>query len=223
VEGRQSSHALSLAHALNGFVFTELMLRANHNTAEPLRELEKLNMEHALTFYRAYVLMFRGWALSDAGKVEQGIDLIRRGIAEYHATGARVYATTFHRWLASACLRAGRCQDGLDELDKATRIANASGAFGDEGEIHRVRAELLVALGREADAEASYRAALEASERRKAKFWSLHAATGLARLLDKRGERNSARPLLSETLAWFTEGFETPDLMEAKALLSRLT
>jgi class 3 adenylate cyclase/tetratricopeptide (TPR) repeat protein len=221
-EARDLNQAYSMAHALNGLAFTELMLGEPQKALSALDDLERLNEEHGLAYYRPFVLIFRGLALADLGEAADGIKLIEGGIAAYRSAGAHLYTTTFYRWLASAHRRAGSYREGLKQLDEATRIAVASEAYGDEGEIHRVRAELLLALDDREGAERSYRAALDAARRRQAKQWELRAATGLARLLADRGDAPEARSLLGDVYGWFTEGFDTPDLKAARELLDEL-
>ncbi len=221
-EARDLNQAYSMAHALNGLAFTQLMLGEPREALRALEDLEHLNEEHGLAYYRPFVLIFRGLALADLGEAADGIRLIESGIAAYRSAGAHLYTTTFYRWLASAHRRAGSHREGLEQLDEATRIAVESEAYGDEGEIHRVRAELLLDLNDTDGAERSYRAALDASRRRQAKQCELRAATGLAHLLSNRGEASEARALLGDVYGWFTEGFDTPDLKAAREILDHL-
>ncbi|MCB1497794.1 MAG: AAA family ATPase [Bauldia sp.] len=221
-EANALNQAYSIAHALNGLAFTQLLLGDPQGALGTLDELERVNEEHGLAYYRAFVFIFRGWALADLGEVADGIKLIEFGISAYRAGGAHLYTTTFYRWLASAYRRAGDFRQGLARLDEATRIADASEAYGDEGEIHRVRAELLLDLKDTDGAIRSYQAALDASRRRQARHWELHAATGLASLHAEHGRRTEAAALLGGVYGWFTEGFDTPDLKAAKLLLDSL-
>ena len=145
-------------------------------------------------------------------------------------------ATARSQWLTLLCFAASsavdrRCESAASfspsptptsESNVASRLAAASNAYNDEGEVHRVRAEILVALGDLDAAEASYHAALEAAERRNAGLWRLRSAMGLARLLDQRGRRPQARAQLLEAWERVSEGFDTPDATEAKALLDKL-
>ncbi|SDB23869.1 adenylate/guanylate cyclase domain-containing protein [Bauldia litoralis] len=221
-DARALNQAYSMAHALNGLAFTQLMLGQAEKALDTLDALERTNEEHGLAYYRAFVFIFRGWAHADLGNVAEGIRLIEFGISAYRGAGAHLYTTTFYRWLASAYRAAGDYRQGLAQLDEATSIAKESQAYGDEGEIHRVRAEILLDLNDRAGAEHSYRAALEASRRRQARQWELRAATGLARMLAEDGRSAEASSLLGGVHAWFTEGFDTPDLNAAKALLDEL-
>lgn len=219
---RARNHAYTLAHALNGFCYTELLLRAPERALRALDEVNAVTDEHGISYYRPYRLIFRGLALSELGEAQESVQLLERGIAAYRATGTLLYLTTFYRWLAAALGQAGDPAAGLRQLDEATRLADTGEAHGDEGEIHRVRGDLLAQLGDAAGAEASYRAALDAARRRHARLWELHAATALARLLGTADRRAEARALLAEVSGKFDESFDTPDLVEAKALLDRL-
>jgi len=219
---RELSQAISMAHALAGFSLTQLLLRAPENVIKPLDELEKLNEEHALFYYRSFLQIYRGWAASELGEPQNGIELIKHGLTLHWASGSRLYEPDIHRWLASAYVRAGQYEAGLEHLDEASRLAEATEAYGDDGEVHRVRAEILLALGNSEAAEASYRAALKAAERRGAGLWRLRSATGLARLLDLRGVRSEARRVLQGAYKPVSEGFDTPDVKEARALLDQL-
>lgn len=219
---RAVKQAYSMAHALHALALTKLLTNAPEDMIGPLDELEKLNEEHALFYYVAFVPTYRGWAFSELGRTKEGVALIESGVETHCKTGSRLYEPEFRRWLACAYLRAGQYDKGLAELDHAAEIAKQTGSLGDEGEWHRVRAELLAARGDQAGAETAYRAALKAANRHKAKLWTLRAATGLARLLNDQGKRPQARTVLKGVYRWFTEGFDTPVLKDARSLLDQL-
>lgn len=223
VRARAVGQAHSMAHAYNALALTELLLRNPESALKAVDELEKLNEEHALFYYRAFAVIFRGWALADLGQPQEGIPLMERGLMIHRASGARLYEAEIRRWLAAACLRGGRHQEGLDQLKEASSIQTTTESYGDEGEVHRIRAEILAALGDDAEAEKSFYAALEAAERRSSGLWRLRAATGLARLLERQGEIETARVQLKNAYGRVTEGFDTPDVREAKAVLDQLT
>jgi len=219
---RARNHAYTMLHAVNGLCFIELMLRNTESGLRALDEVNTLTDEHGLSYYRPYRMIFRGLALTQLGEAGEAVAQLERGIAAYRAMGALLYLTTFRRWLASAHGLAGDPAAGLRQLDEAARLAESGDAFGDEGEILRVRGDLLVQTGDLDGAEISYRAALEASRRRHAKHWELHAATGLTHLLVRQRRQGEARALLAEVYGKFDEGFDIPDLVEAKALLDSL-
>jgi predicted ATPase len=111
----------------------------------------------------------------------------------------------------------------MTTLAEALTLVEGTGERQWEAEIYRVRGELLLVQGDEADAEASFHRAIEVARRQSAKSWELRATTSLARLWQKQGEREEARRILAESYGWFTEGFDTPDLIEARTLLNELS
>jgi predicted ATPase len=121
--------------------------------------------------------------------------------------------------LAEAYGMASQPQEGLDRLAEAAKLAETTHERWAEAEIHRLRGRLLLFMREHTAAEDSYRRALEVARRQSAKFWELRAALGLAQLWRDQGKRTEARDLLSPIFGWFTEGFDTRDLKEAKALL----
>ena len=124
--------------------------------------------------------------------------------------------------LAESHARLGQPVEGLNCLVEAAQIIEATDERRDEAELHRVRGDLLNATSDHAAAEQSYQQALTVARRQSAKLWELRAATSLARLWCDQGKRGEARELLAPVYGWFTEGFDTRDLKEAKALLGEL-
>jgi predicted ATPase len=118
-----------------------------------------------------------------------------------------------------------RFDEGLRTIDESFPIIERTGARSYEAEVHRLKGGLLLAqdASHAAQAEQSLRTAVEISRKQKAKSWELRATTSLARLLDKQGKREEARAMLAEIYNWFTEGFDTADLKDAKALLAELS
>jgi predicted ATPase len=140
----------------------------------------------------------------------------------HRATGS-VLTTAFALTLrAEACNRLGRTTEGLSYLTEAEQIIETTNDAFAEAELHRVRADLLNANGDVAGAELSYQQAIAIAKRQSAKMFELRASTSLARLWRDQGKRVEAYNLLSPIYGWFTEGFETPALGEAKALLDTL-
>ena len=131
-------------------------------------------------------------------------------------------------WLAllgEVCLETGRAEEGLSAVREALAAVEETEARFYEAELNRLRGELLLVSGRphESGAEASFRKAIAIAGGQKAKSWELRAATSLARLLTRRGRREEAHALLAPVHGWFTEGFDTADLKEAKGLLNGLS
>ena len=126
-------------------------------------------------------------------------------------------------WLAEAHAMLGQPGEGLNCLAEAAQIIETTEERVNEAELHRVRGDLLNATGDRSAAERSYRQALAVAERQSAKLFQLRASTSLARLWRDQGKRAEAQDLLAPIYDWFTEGFDAPDLMEAKALLDELS
>ena len=124
--------------------------------------------------------------------------------------------------LADAYRIGGAPEVGLAKISEAERLAEATQVKWVLAETLRLRGDLLVQTGDRTAAEASYREALALAQEQSAKLWELHAATSLARLWREQGRRSEARDLLAPVYGWFTEGFDTADLKEAKALLDEL-
>ena len=167
----------------------------------------------------------KGWLLVIKGELQEGIKTICDGIAG-SATGAR-YHDSFHRALLSlAYLHANQFDDGLDSLDDALRLVPQSRERYYEAELYRLRGELLLTRGRvsdEAEIADCFQKAIDVARLQNAKSWELRATTSLARLLEKQCRRDEARTMLAEIYGWFTEGFDTADLKDAKALLDELS
>jgi class 3 adenylate cyclase/predicted ATPase len=217
-------HPPSLAHGL-WFVGEAQVARRDVAAAMATsRELLALCDEHRLPQPRATGLMFFGWALAHRGDVAEGIHHLEEGLGIWNRLGARAYLARAICLQAEAYLQAGRYSDGVQLVDLA--LATAA-EIGDEGYIpkmHIVRASLLVHCGRSnvEAAETSLQRGIAVSRTQGARAWELRASTSLARLWRDQGKRTEARELLAPIYGWFTEGFDTSDLKEAKALLEEL-
>ena len=145
-------------------------------------------------------------------------------MAAFEATGARSTTPLYRTLLAEALALAGKIEEGLATLDDALAQAAVSGAKGCDAEIHRLRGELTARLRYPdpAKAEESFRTALAIAHEQGTRGYELRAAVSLARLRRDQGRYAEARDLLAPVYGWFTEGFATPDLKEAKALLDEL-
>lgn len=216
---RRGTDAYTTAHATNGGVFIEMMLNSPRTALERLRELETLTGDHEITYYSAMGRVFGGWCLAALGEEEEGIARIKSGIAAYKATGTVLYLPSFFKLLADACRMAQRWHEALEALSEADAIAAAGRAHQDDAEIQRVRGELLAVSGDAAAAKASLLEALAAAERQGARLLELRAAISLARLSQERGQSDMARERLSRICGWYTEGQDTPVLVEARTLL----
>jgi predicted ATPase len=174
--------------------------------------------------YRATGILIRGWAAAAHGQLEAGTAAIEEGLAALRAAGANVRRSYYLALLADVRGRAGRPEAGQSVVTEALAFAEESGERWWEAELYRLRGELLLAQSTDnrAEAEACFRRALEIARQQSAKAFELRAATSLARLWAEQGERRRAHDLLAPAYGWFTEGFDTADLKDAKALLDEL-
>jgi len=180
--------------------------------------------EHGFPQWAAFGRILQGWADAQNGQATAGIAHIRDGMAAVKATGHRLHTPFWLTLLAEALAFAGRIEEALAALDDALAKAAVSGARGLDAEIHRLRGELTGRLpySDPAKAEDSLRTALAIAREQGTRGYELRAATSLARLWREQGRRDEARDLLAPVYAWFTEGFHTADLKDAKRLLDEL-
>jgi len=178
--------------------------------------------EQGFPFWGAAGLMYRGWLKAKNGEVTEGISLLHRGLMAYRATGAEIQMPTFIALLAKACDIAGEIDESLTLLDDALQIVERTGERWLAAELNRHKGQLLLLQGHFVAAEELYHKALGIAREQEAKLWELRAAASLARLRRDQGRIAGARDLLAPVYGWFTEGFDTPDLKEAKALLDEL-
>ena len=184
-----------------------------------------LASEHGFAYWAALSRTLQGWADAQSGEATTGIALIRDGVAACEATGSRGNTPFFLTLLAEALALAGRIEEGLAALDEALATAAIVGAKGWSAEIHRLCGELTGRLPYPdpVKAEDSFRTALAIAREQGTRGFELRSATSLARLWREQGRRGEARELLAPVYGWFTEGFHTADLKEAKHLLDELT
>src|SRR5271166_427896 len=165
----------------------------------------------------------RGWCMVALGQEKEGINQATQGLVALRATGARGHVPAILTLLADAYRMAGQPEAGLARLDEAEELIGETQERRIEAEMHRLRGELLKDTGDRALAEAYFRKALGLAQRQSAKLFELLAANSLARLWSDQGKRTEAHDLLAPIYGWFTEGFDTPVLQDAKALLEQLT
>jgi predicted ATPase len=173
--------------------------------------------------------IMRGWALAKQGQGEEGIAQIRRGIAAWQTMGVELQRPHSLALLAEAHGKAGQVEEGLRTLSEALTVVDKTSERFYEAELHRLKGTLTLQStvqspksNVEEEAEGYFLKAIEISRQQQAKSLELRAATSLARLWQSQGKQAEAHKLLSDIYNWFTEGFETKDLQEAKALLDSL-
>jgi class 3 adenylate cyclase/predicted ATPase len=209
---------LSLTEGWNRF------LRDAVSTREQAEAAIAIGSEHGIRPLRLGAIAQRGWSLVYEGRAEEGLDDIRRGLGGRQRFGLSFNPSVL-AMLVEAHLKMNQAVAGLEVLEQAFSRVEATGDRMYEPELHRLKGELLLAqdASNAAQAEQSFRTAIEISHRQKAKSWELRATTSLARFLDKQGKRDEGRAMLAEIYNWFTEGFDTADLRDAKALLDELS
>jgi predicted ATPase len=162
------------------------------------------------------------WCLSALGQRANGIRLALQGLDSFRATGAKLMLPFFLMTLADIYRMNAQLEEGFNRLAEAADVIETTQERWAEAEMHRLRGTLLLAMHDVAAAENSFQRALTVAQHHSAKFWELRTALDLARLWRDQGKRTEARDLLAPIYGWFTEGFDTPVLQDAKTLLDEL-
>jgi predicted ATPase len=241
---RELSQPHSLAHTLYFTAFLHHLRREAQLAQEHAEAAIAVSSEHGLALYEAMAMIMRGWSLTEQGWEEEGVEEMRKGLAAYQATGARVARSHFLGLLGEASGRNGQAEEGLSLLDEALELADRNGERCYQAELYRIKGELLLMeaarrnLSRAvtgggaaveveppevAQAEGCFSLSIKFAQQQKAKSWELRAVMSQSRLYQKRDKQAKARDLLTQVYEWFTEGFDTADLREAKALLDELS
>lgn len=184
-----------------------------------------ISREHGFPAVELWCLLPRGWAFAERGEVAKGIADIREGMERRRSYGMGAVWPWFLVLLAEAYGRVGQLAEGLDALAEALEWVQRNDERLYEAEAYRIRGELLLKQDPpdSAAAEQCFQRALEVARQQEAKSWELRAATSLSRLWLQQGKRDAARELLLPVYDWFTEGFDTPDLRDARVLADRLS
>jgi class 3 adenylate cyclase/predicted ATPase len=221
---RASQHALTLVYVLNFSVFPHVSC-GNFAAANALiDEFVPLKDQIKGVFWGGWGTVQNGCVLVLTGKLSEAVENIASGIAEMRSTGTTLWMPLFLSHLALAKAGIGQFDQAWSEIRGAMTAAETAKETWCDAEINRISGEIVL-LGTEPDtakAEAYFATALEIARKQKAKSWELRAAMSMARLLRAQGKRGQARDLLAPVYGWFTEGFDTLDLREAKSLLDGL-
>jgi predicted ATPase len=220
---QRSSDPFILAQASCNAALHNLMRGDGTAAQRCAEEAMALTEKSGFVSFLAMATISHGAALIAQGRCEEGIAAMRRGISAFHATGGRPLPPSVSH-LASGLGKVGRPQEGLQVLEEEFAFGAKTGAqWG--AFLHHVKGELLLARNPSdvAEAEQCFRMAIGIARRQSARWPELGATTSLARLLAKQGRRDEARTMLAEIYGWFTEGFDTRDLKDAKALLDELS
>ena len=228
------TRAQELAHPFNSVMGLELaalfhvLRREAQSTQERAEATVTLSTELGLPFYVAWSSLHQGWAVGERGAPEEGSALYREGLSLYQASGTTGWMPFYLGLLAQLYGQAGRAEEGLSVLAEARKLGAQRGELWSEAELYRLTGELLLNDERRMmnderktqEAETYFHKAIEIAREQEAKSWELRAATSLARLWQEQGKRVEAYELLAPVYEWFTEGFDTADLKDAKALLN---
>jgi predicted ATPase len=218
---RELAHPFSVAQVLLFSAQLGQLRREPHAALEQAEAALALCAEHGLDAYGTWSLLPRGWARAQLGDVAGGIADIRSALEGRLATGTRAVLPRFLASLGEAYGIAGQIDQGLDAVEQAIRTVEENDERLYESEAYRIKGELLL-LKRVPDfsgADACFRQAIDIALRQQAKAWELRAATSLGRLLRQRGDAIATRSVLAPVYGFFTEGFDTADLQDARALL----
>jgi predicted ATPase len=232
---RRSHQALTLvrdlAHPFSAAYVQLWVALLYHHRREPQPTQEVTDTviacatEQGFPFWASQGTVLQGWLRMQQGQVTAGIAQIQRGLADLQATGAALHRPYFLSFLADAYGKAGQSMEGLQVLAKALTLIEKNRGRWDKAELHRLKGELLLAQSpdNQAEATACFHHALDIARNQQAKSLELRAATSLARLWQQQGKRQEAHDLLAPVYRWFTEGFDTADLQDAKVMLNDLS
>ena len=221
-EARRLNHPPSLAGSLAIGMRLRSLVGDDAALDEGVNQLVALATEEGFPHWRTQGEIYHGWVKVKNGDVADGTSLLRSNTTAYRASGVELFVPHYIDLLASAYEIEGRFQEGLALLDEALQVAERTGERWLEAELNRHKGELLLRQGHSEAAGELYRKALSVAREQEAKLWELRAAMSLARLRRDQGRRAEARDLLAPTYGWFTEGFDIPDLKDAKTLLDEL-
>jgi predicted ATPase len=237
---QEMSSSASRAVALGNAIELYQYLREHREAQEQAEVLIAICTEQDLPSWLAVGTFQRGQALAEQGQIEAGITEMLQGLTAYQATGAELQTSCRLAQLAEAYGKAGRVEKGIKTLAEALTLINKNEERYYEAELYRLKGELTlqqlsVASSQlsvtdprpltpdpQGEAEACFLKAIDVSRQQQAKSLELRAATSLARFWQQQGKRDDARQMLAEVYRWFSEGFDTKDLREAKALLEEL-
>jgi len=183
-----------------------------------------LAADHGMAIVLAVGPIMQGWALAMQGEGTEGLRQLQQGLEAYQATGAVFQRPHFLAMLAEVYGRVGQLADGLSTIAEALMLVEQTEERYYEAELHRLKGELLLqqTIPDASQAAVCLLQALDIARSQQAKSLELRAATSLARLWQSQGKRQEAYDLLAPVYGWFTEGFNTADVQDAKALLDEL-
>jgi predicted ATPase len=222
--GRKLNHAPSLVHGqvFAGFVYHPA--RETQVVASLVDEIDRISSENGLSLYLTYGGILGGWVRSMMGETAAGLEQTRDWVKRYDELQMRIGAGYVHSILAETFARDGKIDEALNELDTAMELSEKSGDHFWDAEILRLTGDYSLQHSRpdESAGEQYFAKAMDAACEENARSLELRAAMSLAKLWQGQGKRKQARDMLAPIFNWFTEGFDTKDLRDAKLLLGEL-
>lgn len=222
---RQLRHPFSLTQSLIYRAFVHKLRREADQALRLAEETLRVASEHGFPFWLAEARLVRGWALAAQGDTATGLATIQQGLAEFQATGAQMDRPRWYSVHVEALRQAGQADAALDVVSEALAVVETTGERLYEPKLLELKGALLMELGDRGmvgESESCLLRALAVARDQHAKSWELRAASNLALSWARQGRLPEAVELLSPVYNWFTEGFDTFDLKNAKALLSTL-
>jgi predicted ATPase len=223
---QELAHPFSLVCAQECLVWLHQFRKEAQAAHDRAMDGTALAIQQGFTLFVAWGTVTRGWALTQQEQWAAGMATMREGIEAAMATGSGWFRPYFLALLAEAHEKTGSLAEGLNALAEALALADKTGERYYEAELYRLKGQLMLAQegpkGNTEEVEQCFLQALAVARHQQAKSLELRAATSLARLWQQQGKQREAHALLSEVYGWFTEGLDTKDLQEAKALLDEL-
>jgi serine/threonine protein kinase/predicted ATPase len=221
---RTIGHAFSLGHAVDFTAFLCHYCRLGAEVRAAADEEMAIATDQGFQLWHALGTLHQGVGMILEGRREEGLPLLLKGFNAFRATGTGVRVPSYLGMLGGAYTQSGRFEEAHDALNEGLAIAEQNDDRCDEAELHRLRGELLLAESGDeiAAAEACFRRATETARCQGSRGWELRATMSLARLWQRLGRHDEARAALVAVYCTYSEGFTTPDLVEARALLEAL-
>jgi predicted ATPase len=223
-DAREIGHDATLMLALTLTTLTQLCCGDYAAAGEQTDEVVRLADERSTAYWKAYGTIHGGCVLALSGNASSAVDAIASGIAAYRSLGSTMIVPFYLLYLAKFCADVGQLDDAWCRVDEALVMVETTKEKWCEAEVHRIAGEIaLISPERNAaEAEAHFNLALTIARTQQAKSWELRAAMSMARLWRDQGKRQQAYDLLAPVYGWFTEGFDTLDLEQARTLLDEL-
>jgi DNA-binding SARP family transcriptional activator len=216
-------HPFSQMYARFFLAYIHLLRRAPTPVLENAEALVSLANQHQNSFWFAQGLIVKGWAAAQMGQPTQGLQLLLQGFSIIRGTGSAFVLCSSAAWLCEVCGMAGKVEDGLSALEEYISQSYTAGNLHMMAANYNCRGDLLLKSGKPEEAKAAFEQAIEIARGQQARGWELRALSSLSRLQMRQGNAGTAIHRLREIFEWFTEGSDTADLVEAKALLEELS